>query len=144
MKNSFFIEHKLITVFILISYSMLAFGYFTVANAYSIQAYGVSNSSFINTGSVVPCYLDIASSDTNKINSDIQNQSNINTDHLKTKYANQFNQISQSMICQFQAKEAGIKQLPAIVFNNRYVIYGIHNIQRAKLLFENYQEDNNL
>ncbi|OGT35659.1 MAG: hypothetical protein A3F11_07065 [Gammaproteobacteria bacterium RIFCSPHIGHO2_12_FULL_37_14] len=143
MKNSFFIEHKLIAVFMLISYSILTFGYFTVANANSIQAYGVSSSPFVNTGNVMPCYLDIASSDINKINSDIQNQQNINVDSLKTKYTDQFKAISQSTICQFQAKETGIKQLPAIIFNNRYVIYGVHNIQRAKLLFESYQEENN-
>lgn len=127
----------------LITYSILGLLYFAVANAHDIQAFGVSRNPFINSGNVTPCYLDIANSDTNKINLDIQNQQNINVDSLKIKYSGKFKAISQSMICQFQAKEAGIKQLPAIIFNDRYVIYGVRNIQRAKLLFENYREDNN-
>lgn len=126
----------------LITYSVLILGYFTAASARGIQAFSISSSPFINTGNITPCYLDIAGSATNQINHDIQNQSNVHADHLKTQYADQFNQISQSMICRFQAKVMGITQLPAIVFNQKYVIYGMHNIQRAKLLFANYQDAN--
>ncbi len=137
MKNSFFTKNSILNallIFILI--------YTNIASALEIQAFGISSSPFENAGDVTPCYLDLSISDIDQINQNIRIQSNINTDNLKTEYETQFKQISQSTICQFHAKQLGIKKLPAIVFDTKYVVYGINNIDHAKLIFLNYQDNN--
>ena len=137
MSKKFFISHYSVVILILILF------YCEKINALSISAYSISTQPFLpNNDGVVPCYLDLRTADLKVINNSMREQSNINIAEIKMQYQNFFKSISQSTICAFNAKELGIQKLPAIVFNQKYVVYGINDISQAKSVFLNYQENN--
>lgn len=49
-------------------------------------------------------------------------------------------QAALDMGCDYQAKLLGIHKVPAIVFNQKYVIYGLTNIAQAKVLKDELME----
>lgn len=52
----------------------------------------------------------------------------------------EFDLLTYETLCQYEAIKLKVKQLPAIVFNKRYVVYGQRNIAQAINEFKNYQE----
>ncbi len=77
------------------------------------------------------------------INEDLQARFSVQpltNDEISRIYDVQFKQLSTMMICNFQAANLGITQLPAIVLNHHYVIYGQQNIDLAVQEYQDYVE----
>ena len=98
----------------------------------SITYYGISTIPAVDViQNTKLCSLDAAKNVLSSINNDLKNQSPDSIQFVKNKYAVQFKLISDSMLCQYQAKKLGITQLPAVVYNNQYVVYGQASVSTA-------------
>lgn len=112
-----------------------------VAFASNIQVFSISTKPFNgHLGDVKPCYLDLASKKLNEVNADIKGDSHITGAQMRNRYSKQFKAISDSVVCKYKAKELGIAKLPAIVFDNKYVVYGVLNLAEAQHLYQGYKE----
>lgn len=43
------------------------------------------------------------------------------------------------ILCAYKANSLGIKRLPAIVYDEKYVVYGFTNIENARVLYEDFK-----
>ena len=86
------------------------------------------------------CILDDANQLLATINNDLKNQPNISKEIIAKNYAAQFQKISNSMVCQTQAAQLGITQLPAVVLNDHYVVYGQTSMHTALLEIQAFKE----
>jgi integrating conjugative element protein (TIGR03757 family) len=50
-----------------------------------------------------------------------------------------FDKLSAAALCQYDAIKLGVKGLPAVVFENKYVVYGQRDISLAVLKYNNYK-----
>lgn len=124
------------------TFILLLFFFSFKASALSIAAYSISSLPFLpNNDGVVPCYLDVDNNTLMAINKNILPENNINLSELKIQLNPQFQAISDEMTCAFNAKQLGIQKLPAIVFDGKYVVYGINDISLAKNIFNHYRGD---
>ena len=108
----------------------------------AITAYGLSTNPFIgNTQNIQKkiqiCYLDEYDISLAAVNNDLRNYHNPNPPSLTAEEQAKFKAISHSLLCRYQAKELGIKKLPAIVFGAKNVIYGERDLNKA---LEEYQD----
>lgn len=94
-----------------------------LALAQSIQAYTLTNMPFTNTvNGVTPCYVDQAQQALNKIVAETKGStpqtalSQISPQDLQT--------LSDSMTCAYQAALMGVQKIPAVVVDQKYVVYG--------------------
>ncbi len=107
----------------------------------TIQAFGVSSDPFVgHLDQGTPCYLDVLSRQSKKINNEIKAGGWVDGKDFRSRYGKQFSAMSASFICEVQAKELDIQRLPAVVIDERYVIYGINDLQEAKSIYQAYQE----
>ncbi len=103
----------------------------------SPQLFGLSSDPFIGLPKdIQPCYVDKANILFNSINSKIKEDQNFDS----SKYKEDFDGLSKAYLCCYQAEMLGITKLPAIVFNDKYVVYGDDDLQSAKRKYENYKE----
>ena len=77
------------------------------------------------------CYLDSATSMLQGINTELSHSQNNDPNMIASQYATQFQAISDSVLCQVQAEQLGITQLPAVVMNDEYVVYGQTSVTAA-------------
>ncbi|PCI38832.1 MAG: hypothetical protein COB50_01855 [Thiotrichales bacterium] len=121
----------------IIKISFVTLLFTTISYATEIQAFGISTNPFVgNLKNIKPCYLDIENSKTQLINQTIKGSAHLNKQRFIENHQQDFMAISNSYICQFQAKQFGVNKLPAIVFDKRYVVYGIREPAIAKEIYE--------
>jgi integrating conjugative element protein (TIGR03757 family) len=83
------------------------------------------------------CYVDLSSQLVNGINHAIAGNKAITiNDMTSPDYMTQYQKIGDSMQCSWNASLMGITQLPAIVFENNFVIYGQTNVDEALHQFQ--------
>ena len=116
-----------------------------VATASSVQMFGISNDPFI--GNYHACYLDKYILQLNKLNDDIHNQDvslKRRSSQLQflAEHKDILSNIANNYTCSYQAQELGIKRLPAIVFDDKYVVYGSSDLSTAKRLLNYYKRYN--
>ena len=97
------------------------------------------------------CYVDLAKKDLDMMNHSISALSfrsrkfvaESKKDMFIQKHSVQLHQIAHTRLCSFKAAQLGITKLPAIVFDNKYVIYGYTDANQARRIFQHYSEENN-
>lgn len=140
MKNISSIKKILLVVFVLMANTAFA-------SYDAVQLFGISSQPFSgNLSDITPCYLDIVQTRpqllNEKINQQITSKAQFNEKQFIDQYRSDFEVISHSYLCQFKAKQIGISELPAIVFDGHYVIYGINNVDEARQVYKLYQRSN--
>lgn len=133
MRNTFYTKSLLF---------MLGLSASATALASNIQAFGVSQEPFNgHLNGIKPCYLDIAITRPAVINSELKAEGDhFNKEALLARYNKDFNAISDSLLCQYQAKKLGVQKLPAVVFDHKYVVYGEINLEKALAEYNQYKE----
>jgi hypothetical protein len=98
----------------------------------SVQYFGLVNQLPVQrTKSATVCLLDKGEAINLDMNQDLREQMAIHPmcpAEIRRRYLAQFKGLSRRVICQFEAAKLGVTQLPAIVINHQYVIYGQQNI----------------
>jgi len=119
-----------------------------------IQAFGLSDNPFSHhTGSTTVCYLESLHQMQSQIKHTFKKRldksfgwssppKNLSTAQIRQialnpAFKNKLIQTGQAYRCRVEAKLLGIKQLPSIVFNDRFVIVGETNIEQAREEFKN-------
>jgi integrating conjugative element protein (TIGR03757 family) len=64
-------------------------------------------------------------------------------DQFSEQHEEELNELRHNFICRYNAKLLGIKKVPAIVFNRRYVIYGETDIAKAYQCFQAFLKKQN-
>ena len=85
------------------------------------------------------CYLDRAQQIEGEMNNYLQHRGYLTRDAIKENLHPDFEKLSQLAICKQQARTLGITKLPAIVFDNHYVVYGQTDIYTARHLYQRWK-----
>jgi integrating conjugative element protein (TIGR03757 family) len=105
-----------------------------------IQVFGLSGDSFQNLDGTQPCLLDQAEESMASVNQALKENPSINPNELSSVFSREFQTISDSLTCRYEAKALHVEKLPAIVFDRKFVVYGEWDLRRAKSRYETYQE----
>lgn len=110
-------------------------------------AFGLSTNPFVgDTHNIAICYLDEYDIHLAAVNNELENLENYhnpNSPALTGKDQAEFKAAADSLLCRYQAKQDGIKKLPAIVFDKKNVIYGELNISQAIRDYQTFEERQN-
>ena len=112
----------------------------SVAVSEEIQVFGRSGDSFQNLEGIKPCLLDQAEAFMGSINRALKANPSISASEIPSIFSGEFQSISDSLTCRYEAKALHLEKLPAIVFNRNFVAYGERDLQRAKAQYETDQE----
>lgn len=106
----------------------------------TVQAFGLAQTPFSNQQpSDHLCYLNAAEVDMPRIRAQIQQNHETNPAVIKARYHQDFVAIGQSYKCRWTAYELGVKQLPAVVFDKKYVVYGTTDLREARGVWLRYR-----
>ncbi len=112
--------------------------------AMTIQYFGlITQWPLQNTTPVTVCLLDKSELFQQAINDALRKQRAahpMSEADIKARYATQFRVLSKNSVCQFEAAQLGVTQLPAMVINHQYVIYGQQNVDAGVKEYHAYLE----
>lgn len=129
---------KLITCSILL---LNLFNTMAIAAKTSIIAFDTGTTHFINGNGVTVCDLSDYHDTLAQRNQQLKMNHVIDPQQLSEQYQHEFKKISNSYLCQYQAKILGISKLPAIVFNQKYVVYGQTDVLIALQQYRQYVKE---
>lgn len=90
---------------------------------------------------VQQCLLDLPQTTRKRLNQTLQKNprwSHLPPSILVKRWRSQFVAVSAAQQCLFEAVHLGVTELPAVVINRRYVIYGERNIEKAKQTYQDF------
>jgi integrating conjugative element protein (TIGR03757 family) len=111
-----------------------------VCFGHAIQAFSISAMPF-RGNQAKSCYLDSAREIPKGINAQLKEGRAYTNEQIKNRYGVDFKKMSNAYLCQYKAEKDGISKIPAIVFDHKYVVYGIRDIQRAVQIVDEYEEN---
>lgn len=96
------------------------------------------------------CYLADTSAILKQVNTDLKSAQYqgevVNTAWLQSHFKSQFTQVDQANQCAYRAYQQGVEKLPAIIFDQSYVVYGVQDIDEAIAMYQQYlqRQENNI
>jgi hypothetical protein len=112
--------------------------------AVKIEAFSITAIPFVfpvkNQQKITACYLDEYTNQQQKLNAAFKNYQNPEPPELTQENYQQLQKMSDSLLCSTRAKILGINKLPAIVFNDQYVIYGEQDLGKAIEEYQDYEQ----
>lgn len=148
---------RMLILSFILTFSQLAFAG-TVSNTFPIhtevEIFGLSNKAFTNsTDASLTCYIDKSATQIddayklgNAVPKEIQQENPSTKENssliqkaatkISKQYYKELEMAGEAFYCIYEAKTLGVKKLPAIVFDKKYVVYGETNVGEA---LENYK-----
>lgn len=111
-----------------------------------IEAFSIAAIPFVfpveDQQKIIACYLDEYTNQQQKLNAAFKNYRNPEPPELMQENYQQLQKMSDSLLCATHAKILGISKLPAIVFNDQYVIYGEQDLGKTLEEYQDYEQTN--
>ena len=106
----------------------------------TVQAFGLMQAPFSNqkAGDQL-CYLDLVQVDMARINAEVRQNHETHLAAIKARYQKDFAAMGQAEKCRWAAYELGVTQLPAVVFDKKYVVYGTTDLREARGVWVRYR-----
>ncbi len=121
---------------------LLGCGFSGLALALKIQLFSVSTLAFYHVPPhVTPCYLDQAATAKQQLLAQVQQTPALLQNAPSLSVQQLLQQISEGAVCEVKAKQLGVTQLPAVVFNQRFVVLGVHDVAKAQALWQHWQAE---
>ena len=109
--------------------------------ATTVQAFGISTNPFINNGpNTKPCYLDAYRALKLRLDVAVKQNNVTSSTAFVNHFKPQLQQLSADYMCLAHAKALGITKVPAVVFDHKYVVYGMTDLVLANAAYQTYQE----
>ena len=108
--------------------------------AQTVQAFGLVQAPFSNQqpGDQL-CYLNLVQVDMARINAEVRQNHETHLTAIKARYQQDFAAMGQAEKCRWTAYELGVTQLPAVVFDKKYVVYGTTDLREARGVWVRYR-----
>ncbi len=120
---------------------LLGCGFAGLALAVKIQLFSVSSLAFYHVpDSLTPCYLDQATQVKQQLIEQVQQTPALLNQAPPLAVKKLLTRLSHGTLCQVQANQLGITQVPAVVFDQRFVVLGVQDVNHAKQLWQQWQE----
>ncbi len=116
-----------------------------LTHAMTVTYYSIDSIAFEgNAANARICYLNAPQDTLQSVQANMSDNAaalkGMSKDQIAATYHGQFQAIGQGMICQFDAAKLGVSQLPAVVIDGQYVIYGQQDIDMAIREYQEYLE----
>tara|TARA_R110002167_G_scaffold93474_5_gene250479 strand:- start:1105 stop:1488 length:384 start_codon:yes stop_codon:yes gene_type:complete len=111
-----------------------------MANA-SLQIFTLDSMHIIGAQADQVCVVNGTKLINHKMNAYLQTHGGISSEVLTSHFHRQLGNLSQIAICQGEALRLGVQRLPAIVVDEKYVVYGVSNVEIAKAMLRQWRDN---